>query len=152
MQNRKFRINILDICIIAAVICIAAAIIFRAEISELIGSPEIAATQLQLTAEEVPVETAQTLKSGDAATLVIEGEPDEIPLLITEVRYTSPSGGDTVRLELTVESKGYGRFGTFYTERGTKLVYGAKAPVKWESGSFEFAITKCAYKDESIRQ
>ena len=86
MQNRKFRINILDIAIIAAVICVAAIIIFRAEISELIGSPDIATVQLQLDAEEVPAETAKTLKSGETVLLTVEGEPDDLSALITEER------------------------------------------------------------------
>ncbi|MBP5155994.1 MAG: hypothetical protein J6252_05365 [Clostridia bacterium] len=152
MQNRKFRINILDIAIIAAVICVAAIIIFRAEISELIGSPEIATVQLQLEADEVPAETAKTLKSGDAVLLAVEGEQDDIPALITEVRYSSPAGNETVRMELTLEAKGYSRFGTFYTERGTKLVYGEKHKVSWENGAIEFALSNCGYKDETVRQ
>ena len=152
MQNRKFRINILDIAIIAAVICAAAIIFFRSEISELIGTPRISATQMQLTAEEVPVETAKTLKSGDPVRLVIEGEPEEIPAVIAEVRYSSPAGGKTVKLELTVESSGYSRFGAFYTERGTKLVYGEKQTVRWENGELEFSLAKCGFKDESVRQ
>ncbi|MBO4276940.1 MAG: hypothetical protein J5925_00905 [Clostridia bacterium] len=152
-KNRKFRINMLDIAIIAAVICVAAIIVFRAEINELIGTPEIATVQIQLTADEVPAETAKTLKSGDSATLIYEGEQGELPLAISEVRYTSPAGGgDTVKLELTVETKGYQRFGTYYTEQGVKLGYGSEFAVKWESGSLEFAVANCDYKDESIRQ
>jgi len=152
MQNRKFRINILDIAIIAAVICVAAIIIFRAEISELIGSPDIATVQLQFDAEEVPAETAKTLKSGETVLLTVEGEPDDLSALITEVRYSSPAGKETVRLELTLEIQGYSRFGTFYTARGTKLIYGDKHKVMWDNGTIEFALSKCGYKDETVRQ
>ena len=153
MKKKKLKLNILDIAIVVALICVIAVIVFRSEINELLSDPEVAPVTLTISERNVDLEIARGFKSGDEALLVFEDGGEQTVATIAGVRFSSPAGEDpTVRLELTLTLDGYRRIGAYYTAAGEKLSYGGTVTVLLEDGSQSFSVVSAEYLDTTVTQ
>ena len=164
-QTRRFKFNILDIAIIVAAVCAVAAIVFRAEISDLVGTPKVGEVSLVLSAEGVAPDSVGSLKSGEKVTITFSESSGETPAAVVEVRLNDSAVSSAVTdssegeepsplrdLGVTVKINGYSRFGVFYTESGEKLVYGSVCEMKWSGGVLKLSVGSAGYVDNTVRQ
>lgn len=111
MQKRKLKLNILDITIVAVVICAIVAVFFRDSINNIFSKPEIVLIQVQVEVEES--DTAKTV-------LTIANTVDfESHTKVQAVVYESETKENMVTALLTCN--GYKKLGRFYTENGDLL-------------------------------
>ena len=153
-QIRKFRINILDIALIAVLICVVAVLVFRGELNAIFGNPAVRDIKLVLVSDDTSDENARAFRSGESATVAFGEKGEPVAALITGVRISAPADEDaaTVHLELVLEIKGYRRLGVYYTEDGIKLLYGTSCSVSTGETVSEMSVENTEIIDKDIVQ
>lgn len=110
MQKRKFKLNILDIAIVALIACIIVALSFRDTISDMFSKPDVVVLQIEISSDGSDV--AKTiLTSGN--TVVFQAQTD-IHAVVAK------SDGTKAKLNLN----GYKKLGRYYTENNSQITAG----------------------------
>ena len=117
MMKRKFKINILDIAIVVAVICSIGTVIFRDTISEAFGKPEITTLEITFAVAEDSEEDIAALATTAELYLQLDPESEEMVKLTLDSLKSEADGAATV----TVTCMGYRRLGRFYSEDNRKI-------------------------------
>jgi len=117
MMKRKFKINILDIAIVVAIVCSVATVMFRDTISEAFGKPEITTLEMTFAVPEDSEEGIDHLATTAELYLQLDSESEETVKVTLQSMKQDASGGATV----TVTCMGYRRLGRFYSEDNQKI-------------------------------
>ena len=151
MKKHRIRLNLLDLVIVLCLLCTVALLVFRDEVNELLGEPNIDSVELHISSAGVPDSEARTFKSGDRVGVSLSEDGDPVQCEITAVRFT-PNNDGTVDLELAVIISGYRRVGVYYTESGEKIVYGSPVYIALEEGTLTLYADRAEYIDKTVTQ
>lgn len=117
MQQRKLRLNILDIAIFVAVICAIATLVFRDTIHEAFSDPEIVTLSVTVRVNNAD-ESLKTEFEKKNADFSLNGRVVEVPISKTEISTV------TNEASILFTCRGYKKLGRFYAENGDRLKLG----------------------------
>lgn len=140
MQKRKARFNILDLAIVAAVICAVAAVIFRNDIAEAFGTPEEIGVELIAESEYISASEAAAFR----ARISEASLPDGTTLRIEEALISRPNEEGLVCLEIRCSFFGYKRIGRYYDTNGERISTSSVV----SGGGIEFAVHDIYTRDK----
>ena len=132
MQKRKTRFNILDLAIVAAVICAVAAVIFRNDIAEAFGTPETIGVELTAESGYITVSEAAAFRARVASAQL----PDGSELRIEEALISHPNEEGLVSLSIRCSFFGYKRIGRYYDLNGERVSLSSVV----SGGGIEFTV------------
>ncbi len=122
MQKKRFKVNVLDIAIIVAVLCSFAILFFRETINEFLTKPEIVTFQVNISVDGAGNVANVVPASGN--TVLFEPELEEaeriemtVESAVAEINPVAASN----HAEVVIVFKGYKRFGKYYTEAGERI-------------------------------
>ncbi|MBE6692891.1 MAG: hypothetical protein E7586_06190 [Ruminococcaceae bacterium] len=112
MEKRKLKLNVLDIAIIAVLICAVVALVFRGTVKEIFDKAEPVTLKVTVTADKENIATDEIFKLYN--TVYIDGN--------TQLQCAVVSSDDNeTETVVVLECKGYKKLGRFYTEHGDLL-------------------------------
>ncbi len=117
MQKQKFKLNVLDVVIVVAIICSIAVIGFHDYISEIFSKPEIAPVTAVVVINNDVQNQDEKFKIGESVSLDL-GNNIKIQAVI--VSFEKRESGNQVGLSFN----GYERMGRYYSELGVQIKWG----------------------------
>lgn len=118
MHKRKFKINILDLAIVVALICSVAALVFRDNITETFGHPQMASLQMTFVAGDATEENITGLVTNSELSVQLDSADPESKVYVKLNSLKTDNEGNT---SITVVCTGYSRLGRFYSESNEKI-------------------------------
>lgn len=112
MEKRKLKFNILDVTIIAVLICAVVALVYRGTVKEMFEEPEVIKLEVVVSADKnnPAAETMFELYN----TVYFDGNTQLQSAVVDKTE-------DGEKLVVTLECKGYKKLGKYYTEHGDLL-------------------------------
>lgn len=122
MQERRFKINILDLAIVIAVICSVAVLVFRDNIVATFGKPELATLQINVSIDGAGNVESVSDMSGIMVTFEPEsGENVRFGATVASVTVMENAVAAPYRADATLTVVGYQKLGKYYTETGERI-------------------------------
>ncbi len=118
MHKRKFKLNILDLAIVIALICSVGALFFRDSINEAFGHPQMASLEMTFVAGDATEENITGLVTNSELTLQLDSSDPESKVYLNLHSLKNDQDGNTT---ITVVCTGYSRLGRFYSENDEKI-------------------------------
>ena len=131
MERRKLKLNVLDVTIIALLICAVVALVFRGTVKELFDKPENVKLNLVLVTDKTNPDAIEMFALHN--TVYVDGNT-QLQSAVIETEETETD------LVVTLECKGYKKLGRFYTEHGDLLSGVSKCTVQYKETRAECAI------------
>ncbi len=117
MQKQKFKLNVLDVVIVVAVICSIAVIGFYDYISEIFSKPEIAPVTAVVVVNNDVQNQNEKIKIGEWIALDLG---NNIKIQAVVVSLEEKEG----RSQIGLSFNGYERMGRYYSELGVQIKWG----------------------------
>ncbi len=139
MEKRKSKLNVLDITIIAVLICAVVALVFRGTVKEIFDEPEMVPVIVNITTEKDNPAATEIFKLHN--TVYIDGNT---PLQAVVV-YISETEDELV---VTLECMGYKKLGRYYTEHGDLLSNVSECTVQYSDMRVRCSIYNVVLESE----
>ena len=148
MQKKRFKINVLDVAIIVAVLCSLAILFFRETINEFITKPEIVTYQVNISVDGAGNVANVVPASGKVVTFDSELEDGEkIEMTITSAIAEENPVAASNHAEVVVVFKGYKRFGKYYTESGERIYNHSECRFYYDGKTIEGSVCSIVETD-----
>lgn len=136
MKKQKFKVNILDVAIIAVIICSVSVLIFKDWINEFFEEPSITEVNMIVTVSN-PDPSAVSLLTVGMTTETVDKYNSETKIngFVDGVEY---SENGTLRLIFACD--GYERFGRIYSQNGTLLKIGGEYVLTLSENNMECKV------------
>ncbi len=138
MEKRKLKLNVLDITIIAVLICAVVALVFRGTVKEAFDKAEMVSLKVVVATDNENVATDEIFKLYN--TVYIDGNTQ----LQCAVVSSNENENETV---VVLECKGYKKLGRFYTEHGDLLSNVPECTVQYGDMRVRCAIQSVDFAD-----
>ncbi len=112
MEKRRLKLNVLDITIIAVLICAVVALVFRGTVKESFDKPELLTLRVTIATDLENEATTEIFKLYN--TVYVDGNTQLQSAVVSTEEQEN-------QLVAVLECKGYKKLGRFYTEHGDLL-------------------------------
>lgn len=142
MQKRRLKFNIIDVAILVVLVCSVCSLIFRDNIVEIFGTPEIESVEIKVCAEN----------NGNLSESLISGAVMELHFgnnMKAQAVVSSTEVSDDGKIYVKASLNGYKRLGRFYSENGNPFEIGNEYLADFNGGKIAFVLENVGISGEN---